>query len=136
MPSPSGPNYVTSDDLCYKALKNLGVTSSGQAVDPEDFQFVQEEVQAMFNELAGLEIAYIPQNDSIPAALFRPLSDILTGFCAPKFGANTDDQIKWITLGLGGPPSQVQLGGGAAALSLKQQLRLRPTYEFVRTFYI
>jgi len=135
MPSPSGTNWVTSDDIVYKALDNLGVTAAGQSTDPEDYQKAAVEIQPMFNELAALEICYLPDLSNIPAAWSRPLGDILAGICAPKFGATDDAHVRWVTMGLGGPPSGVPLGGGAAALSLKQQLRGRPTGEPVRTFY-
>jgi hypothetical protein len=89
----------------------------------------------MFAELAALEICYTPQLDAIPVSWFRPLAAILAGICAAKFGATGDDHVRWVSQGLGGPPSQVPLGAGEACLSLKQQLRGRPTHEPVRAVY-
>jgi hypothetical protein len=135
MPSPSGTQWVTSDDVILLTLGNLGVTSTGQSIDPEDYQRVQNQVMPTFLKLAALEIAYVPQLDAIPGAWFADLAWILAGECAPLFGSATEDHIRFLTLGLGGPPSSVDIGAGAAAKSLKQQLRGRPTGEPVRTFY-
>lgn len=135
MPSTFGTQWVTGDDIIEKTLKDLGVTAAGQSVDPEDRLWVSEEIHAMFLKLQELEICYVPQWEAIPGAWFDDLAAILAGVCAPKFGINSEDHIRWVTLGLGGPPSPVPLGAGAAALSLKQQLRGRPTGEPVRSFY-
>jgi|SRR5215468_2807780 len=135
MPSSFGTQWVTSTDIIEKTLKNLGVTAAGQSVDPEDRLWVSEEIHPMFLKLEQLEICYVPQEDAIPGAWFEDLAAILAGICAPKFGATNDDYIRWVTAGLGGPPSQVPLGAGAAALSLKQQLRGRPSGEPVRAIY-
>lgn len=135
MPSPSGTQWVTVDDIIQKTLDNLGVTAAGQSTDPEDYKVVSDEIQPMFNKLAALEICYTPQSDAIPAAWYEDLAAILAGICAPKFGATNDDALRWIGLGLGGPPSPVPMGAGAGALSLKQQLRGRPTGEPVRALY-
>lgn|SRR5262245_45157979 len=135
MPSSFGQQWVTSDDIIEKTLDNLGVTAAGQDTDPEDRITVAEELNPMFLQLAALEICYVPQLDAIPGAWAEPLSAILSGICAPKFGATDEMMTRWISLGLGGPPSQVPFGAGAAALSLKQQMRGRPTGEPVRAVY-
>ena len=131
----SGTQWVTADDVIIETLKNLGITSAGQAIDPEDYQFVQEKLIPTFLKLAALEICYVPQLDAIPGAWFSDLAWIMAGECAPKFGSNSDDHMRYLSLGLGGPPSQVDIGAGAGAKSLKQQIRGRPTGEPVRTWY-
>src|SRR5262245_10897503 len=110
MPSPFGTPWVTGDDVTELALKFLGVTAAGQSVDPEDRLWASEQLQPMFAKLAALEICYTPQLDAIPVAWFEDLASILAGICAPKFGATTDDHVRWVSGGLGGPPSPVPLG--------------------------
>ena len=135
MVSTFGSQWVTGDDIIQKTLKNLGITAAGQAVDPEDLAWVSEELHPMFLMLEGLEICYVPQFEAIPGAWSGDLAAILSGICAPKFGVTNDDHIRWVTGGLGGPPSNVPLGAGAAALSLKQQTRGRPSGEPARALY-
>ena len=78
--------YRSSADLVLEALKNLGVLSAGQAVDVEDFAYVNEKLDPIFRQLAGLEICYVPDPDNIPGAWFASLADIVAGECASKFG--------------------------------------------------
>lgn len=127
--------FRTINDLVNETLANLGVLAAGQPTDPEDYNYVFEKVDAIFRKLAQLEICYIPDPSNIPGAWFADLADILAGECAVKFGATPQDLVSLLTKGLGGPPSPVQLGAGSAALSLKQQLRLRATYEPLRALY-
>lgn len=128
-------NFRTSADLVNEALANLGVLASGQATDPEDFNYVNEKLEAIFRMLGQLEICYIPDLNNIPGAWFSDLADIVAGECAEKFGTNNDFHMRLLAKGLGGPPSPVPIGAGKAALSLKQQLRGRPTYEPARALY-
>ena len=58
------------------------------------------------------------------------LADVVAGECASKFGATPDDVMKLTQKGLGVPP-----GSGAAALSLKQMMRARPTGEVLLVEY-
>src|SRR5271166_6310593 len=128
-------SYRTSTDLVNETLANLGVLASGQSTDPEDFQYVNEKLDAIFRKLNALEICPVADPNNIPGAWFADLADIVAGECAQKFGSNPDHQMVLVSKGLGGPPSQVPIGAGTAALSLKQQLRGRPTYEISRANY-
>jgi hypothetical protein len=124
--------FKTSTDLVNKALANLGVLSPGQPVDVEDFNYVLAEVDPMLRKLNKLEIVYVGDPDAIPGEWFSDLADILAGECASKFGAVGPEQRGLlVNVGLGVPP-----GAGAAALSLKQITRGRPTYEILQTDYI
>lgn len=116
--------YRTSQDLVTEALANLGVLSAGNPVEPEDFNYVSEKLDAIVRKLAALEIVYIADVDNIPGAFFSDLADIVAGECATKFGATPDDYVKLVKQGLGAPP-----GSGNAAISLKQMQRGRPTGE-------
>lgn len=131
--------FRTSTDLINEALAMLGVLSPGQSTDPEDFNYVSEMLDSLLRKLAQLEIVYIPDPTNIPGAWFLDLAACLAGECAAKFGATPSDQANLVYRGLGGcigPNGQwIQVGAGAAALSLKQQLRGRPTWEPLRALY-
>lgn len=124
----------TQTDLVNEALANLGVLAAGQPTDPEDFNYVNTKVDSTFRKVAALEIANIPDPDHIPGAWFNDLADILAGECAMKFGATPDDQDRLINAGLGGRQG-IEVGAGAAAKSLRQIVRNRPTYETAKSHY-
>jgi hypothetical protein len=126
MPSP----YRTATDLINEALANLGVLAAGQPVDPEDTNYVAEKLDAIMRKIAALEIVTVADVNAIPGAWFADLADIVAGECASKFGATPDDVMKLTQKGLGVPP-----GSGAAALSLKQMMRTRPTGEVLLVDY-
>lgn len=124
--------YRTSQDLITEVLANLGVLAAGQAIDPEDFSYVNEKLDSIFRKLAALEICYVPDPNNIPGAWFSDLADIVAGSCCTKFGVTNDDYVKLVNNGLGGA-GNVPIGAGTAAQSLKIMLRGRPTYEVLRT---
>ena len=125
---PVSKPYYTADDLVLEALANLGVFAAGQTVSPEDYNYVNDRIDAIFRKLAALEICYVPDFENIPGEWFIDLAAIVAGECAVKFGASADYIGVLIQSGLGTPP-----GSGTAALSLKQMLRGRPTGEPKRT---
>jgi hypothetical protein len=126
--------YRTSADLVTEALANLGVLAAGQPTDPEDFNYVNSILDAIFRKLAALEIVYVPDPNQIPGAWFKDLASIVAGECANKFGATPDDVVKLINSGLGGV-NGVDVGSGAAAKSLRAIMRGRPTYERLQVEY-
>ena len=123
--------YRTSVDLVTEALANLQVLAAGQPVDVEDFNYVNEKLDAIMRKLAALEIVYVSDVNNIPGAWFADLADIVAGECTSKFGSTPEDSAAMVQKGLGVPP-----GTGAAAQSLKQMLRLRPTYETLQTEFM
>lgn len=124
--------FRTSDDLIKEVLANLGVLAAGQAIDVEDFSYVEEKLDSIFRKLSALEICYVPDPNNIPGEWFSDLADIVAGECATKFGSNPDHYAMLIARGLGGI-SGVQVGAGSAAQSLKIMTRGRPTGEPLRT---
>jgi len=122
--------YRTATDLINEALANLGVLGAGQPVDPEDTTYVAEKLDAIMRKIAALEIVTVADVNAIPGAWFADLADIVAGECASKFGATPDDVMKLTQKGLGVPS-----GSGAAALSLKQMMRARPTGEVLLVDY-
>lgn len=123
--------FRTSQDLVTEALANLGVLSAGQPTDPEDFNYVQEKLDAIMRELAGLEIVFVADINNIPGVWFSALADIVAGECVSKFGLTLDDANMLKQLGLGVPA-----GTGAAAQKLKLIARLKPTGEVLQSEFL
>src|SRR6266550_6188049 len=127
MATPAG-QFRSQADLVTEALANIGVLSAGQVLDVEDFNYVNEKITAIFLMLEALEICQVSDPQNIPGEWFSPLADIVAGECATKFGATPDDVMKLVNKGLGGVQG-VDVGMGAAAKTLRQINRLKPTGE-------
>lgn len=126
--------YRTSTDLVNEVLANLGVLVAGQTADVEDFNYVNEKLDAIFRKLNALEICVIPDPSAIPGVWFSDLADIVAGETCTKFGVSDSDYTKLINKGLGGVQG-VDVGFGAAAKSLRQINRGRPTGETLVSHY-
>ena len=127
--------YRTSNDLVVEALANLGALVAGQQPDVEDYNYVNEKLDAIFRKLNALEICDVPDPQNIPGVWFSDLADIVAGECVTKFGQSAEEYVKLINKGLGGVQG-VDVGSGAAAKSLRQINRGRPTGEtLVSTYY-
>jgi hypothetical protein len=131
----AGTAFRNVTDLVTETLAKLGVLSPGQNIDPEDASYVTDIVDSTFRMLAQLQIIAVPDANNIPSEWFLPLSDIIAGESCSKFGAAPDDWKMLKGAGLGGYPSEVPIGAGTACLTLKQMVRLRPTYEQARAYY-
>lgn len=127
----TGP-FRTTQELITEVLAKHGVLSSGQPIDPEDYNYVFEALDSVIRQIAALEIVYIADANNIPSAFFLPVADIVTGETATKFGATPDDFMKLKNAGLGGPPGSQKVGDGAACQALRAMRRGRPTGEVVR----
>jgi hypothetical protein len=127
--------YLNVTQLINEVLSRLGVLSQGQTTDPEDFSYVQTMVEPTLAMLNSLEIVPVADENNIPIEWYESLANILAQSCAPKFNVSLEDHVSLIALGMGGPPSQVPYMAGAAVLALKQQQRLRATYEMARSIY-
>lgn len=125
--------YFNQATLINEVLARLGVLATGQAVDPEDYAYVASMVDPTFRKLAALEICYAPDPNNIPGPWLMDLADILAGECAMKFGVSNDDYVKLVNRGLGGAQG-VDMGAGAAAISLRHQRRGKPTFEILKTY--
>lgn len=127
-------HYRVLNDLIYETLANLGVLVAGQTPDIEDFNFVNEKSDSIFRKLAALEVCNVPDPQNIPGEWFSDLADIFAGEVCTKFGVTADDYMKLINKGLGGVQG-VDVGFGAAAKSLRQINRGRPTGETLVSLY-
>ena len=127
--------FRTSNDLVVAVLANLGVLVAGQQPDVEDYNYVNVELDGIFRKLNELGICDVPDINNIPSVWFRDLTDIVAGECVTKFGQSAEEYVKLINKGLGGVQG-VDVGSGAAAKSLRQINRGRPTGEtLVSTYY-
>jgi hypothetical protein len=131
----AGP-YKTVNDLIDLVLAKLGVKSAGQPTDPEDYNYVFSDYDAILRKLAGLEIITLSSFDttSIPGAWFVDLAAIIAGEVCVKFSYTGQDRTDMMNAGLGDGVT-VEVGGGAAAKSLKQITRLKPTLEPLKVDY-
>lgn len=120
----------TRKDLVLEALDILGITATGQPAETEDLDKVDDRVPTTLAKLSGLEIVTVGDVEAIQDEWFDDLAAILAHCCMNKFGVTADDQQRLTAGGLGNPP-----GTGAAALSLKQMTRARPTREVVKSDY-
>ena len=127
--------YLNVTQLINETLSRIGVLSQGQPTDPEDFSYVQQMVEPTLAMLNSLEIVPVADENNIPLEWYESLANILAGSCAAKFNSSMEDHVRLVSLGLGGPPSQVPFLAGTAVLALKQQQRLRATYEMARAIY-
>lgn len=126
--------FRTSSDLVLQVLKDTGILSVGQPVDPEDFASVNDNLDTIFRKLAALEIVFVSDPDNIPAEWFKDLSAIVAGECASQLGIVGAEYVTTVNNGLGGQGG-VDIGAGSAAKSLKIITRGKPTYEVLRTQY-
>jgi hypothetical protein len=122
--------YRTQTDLVYAVLGNLGALAIGQIPNVEDVASINNSIDPILRELAGLDICYIADSNAIPGALLSPLADIIAGEVANGWGKTGDDFAQLIQRGLGVPP-----GSGSAAMAIKQIMRGRPTFEPLRAQY-
>ena len=127
--------YLNSTQLINEVLSRIGVLSEGQATDPGDFSYVQQMVDPTLAMLNSLEVVPVADENNIPQEWYESLANILAGSCAAHFNSTMEDHVRLVSIGLGGPPSQVPFLAGTAVLALKQQQRLRATYEMARAIY-
>ena len=127
--------YLNVTQLVNEVLSRLGILSEGQATDPGDFSYVQQMVEPTLAMLNSLEVVPVADQNNIPEDWYEHLANILAGSCAAHFNSSMEDHVRLVSLGLGGPPSQVPFLAGTAVMALKQMQRLRATYEMARAIY-
>lgn len=123
--------FRSASEVVLAVLKRANVLAVGQPVDPEDYALVNDNLEAIYRKLAGLEIAYVSDRDNVPGEWFSDIVDIIAGECASDLGISGQDLSDLVSKGLGGLGG-IAVGEGAAAKSLKVITRGRPTYEIFR----
>ncbi len=129
----SNSPFRTSSDLVIQVLNDTGIISTGEPIDPADFNTVNDNLDSIFRKLAGLEIVFVADPQNIPGEWFKDLVSIVSGECGSLLGLVGNELNDKINNGLGGAPgTPVEIGAGTSAKSLKIITRGRPTYETQR----
>lgn len=90
----------TRAQLVTKALSKLGVIAEGQVVSASDLQKMDDQVEAAFELLNGLDIYYVadygtpgPTGGNIDDAAFLPLATWLANEACEDFNMPADQQM-------------------------------------------
>jgi len=84
----------TREELVLRALQELGVVGSGQAAASEDEQFVDAEVEPMFDNLASRDVWQWGDPDQIDDNAFVHLAKWLANSVARGFGQTPDENLR------------------------------------------
>lgn len=90
----------TRSDLITEVLDQLGVTSIGQNLAPEDVSKVDNRLDNMLEEISALGIYTVveagnvgPSGGDIDAAAIRSLAALIANMCAGNFGLGADPSL-------------------------------------------
>lgn len=84
----------TQDDLIREVVAELFSLASGQPANAEDAARVQMRIPGAIAEMAGLNIIYIADGDSVPDAAFNATVTYIAEILGPNFGKPTDEAKK------------------------------------------
>lgn len=84
----------TRAELIQAALEELKVLAAGQSPSAEDSDKVERALDPLLAELAVREIVYVADSDSVPLAVFGPLSRRLGAEVAGSFGVTDGPSIE------------------------------------------
>lgn len=82
------------DDLAREVVAELFSLASGQPANTEDAARVVARIPGALAEMAGLNIIYIPDGNSVPDAAFNAVVSYIAEILAPNFGKPTDEAKK------------------------------------------
>lgn len=124
----------TRSDLIHAVLAKLGVLSTGQPVESDDYNAVDTYVDGLVNELAARGVCYVADSGeqgaessgNIPAEWFDALSICLTDAASAEFGAAGQFYQARFSEDANNP---------GAEMRLREMTRGRPTYQTLRTMY-
>lgn len=80
----------TRADLVNQALANLGVLAAGQSPADEDFEAVDDHVDATLAQLSARGIVSVGDDNQIPIEWFNPLAVLLASEAGDQFGSELD----------------------------------------------
>lgn len=112
----------TQNDLATQILIDLAVLPEGVAAEQDDLARVTNNLQSLFDELAGREIVYVSDPDNIPDQWFTSLSKIIAYELRNAFGVS------------GEAANDLRIANIEAIDKLRVITRGRPTYEAQRTY--
>lgn len=84
----------TQDDLVREVVAELFSLASGQPANAEDAARVALRIPGALAEMAGLNIIYIADGDSVPDAAFNATVTYIAEILGPNFGKATDEAKK------------------------------------------
>lgn len=102
----------TRTELVNRAAKKLQIVASGQSLESEDFDSIDDVVDSTLADLSARHVITIGDDEEIPIEVFEFLADCLAYMVAPDFGIPRDEQKRLI-----------------AEDALKTAVATRPTYE-------
>lgn len=80
----------TRTDLVNRAAKKAMLVASGQSLETDDQETIDEAVDGMLADLAARRVVYVANDDDIDISIFEWLADILAETVAPDFGKPRD----------------------------------------------
>lgn len=84
----------TRTELVREAADKLNIVGTGQALEAEYSEKLDNNVDPLFMQLAADGICSIVNDNFIPSEWFDALSGLLANVCAPLGGKNFDPRIK------------------------------------------
>lgn len=75
----------TRADLVYRAAKYLGKVVAGQALESEDYEAIDNEIDSLIANLNARGITFIPDDESISDEGFLPLARVLAAAVCTDF---------------------------------------------------
>jgi hypothetical protein len=88
--------HMTRDDLVNEALTRLGALPAGQSADAEDFDYVNDRVEGVLDDLAQRDVFAATVSD-IPDAAFLHLAAVLANRCKGYFGVVGQESVGMTT---------------------------------------
>lgn len=84
----------TREDLIARALTELGKLVSGQNVEEDDEQTVDNLVDPLLRQLSIDGVVYVGDADAIDPEYFLPLARLLANEAGPSFGIPKNEDAK------------------------------------------
>jgi hypothetical protein len=87
---------MTLNDLYRRTLEELTVTSAGEEADASDTQVIASTYEAVYDQLASLDLVSWAESQEVPERAVLPLVWMLAFAAAKKFGK---DPANWVATG-------------------------------------
>ncbi len=82
------------DELIREAADKLVIVGTGQPLDADYFERINNAVDPMFAQLRVDSVCVVDNDALIPSEWFDALAGLLANICAPMAGKGFDPQIK------------------------------------------
>lgn len=84
----------TRAQLIERAGIALGLVQPGEALSSEDYDTLDDLVDAVLAQLAADEIIYVGNPEEILLEIFLPLSSLIANYAGPSFGSPINDDAR------------------------------------------